>query len=45
VKHFWLCKECSGTYTLEYRQGLGVLISSRFHVSLDEHVPRLIAAA
>lgn len=45
MRHFWLCKECSETYTLEYRKGLGVLIHSRFKVSSDEHVPRLIAAA
>jgi hypothetical protein len=45
VKHFWLCKACSETYTLEYRKDLGVLIDRRFKVLSDKYVPRLIAAA
>jgi len=26
VEHFWLCERCSRIFTLEYRQGEGVLI-------------------
>jgi hypothetical protein len=26
VEHFWLCEKCSRTFTLEYKQGEGVLI-------------------
>ena len=45
LKHFWLCKACSETYTLEYLKGFGVLMGPRFKVLPNEHVPRLIAAA
>ena len=26
VEHFWLCERCSQIYTLEYKEGQGVLI-------------------
>ena len=26
LKHFWLCKHCTEIYTLEYQEGMGVLI-------------------
>jgi hypothetical protein len=26
LKHFWLCKQCTEIYTLEYQEGMGVLI-------------------
>ena len=26
VEHFWLCEKCSQIFTLEYKQGEGVLI-------------------
>jgi len=26
VEHFWLCEKCSQIYTLEYKEGQGVLI-------------------
>ena len=26
LKHFWLCKKCTGIYTLEYQGGMGLLI-------------------
>lgn len=29
VRHFWLCEECSQTYDLECRRGMGVIIRSR----------------
>lgn len=45
VQHFWLCNQCSETYTLEYREGRGVLMLRRFRVIPDEHKPYLITAA
>lgn len=30
VQHFWLCEKCSQEYTLEYKDGIGVLI--RLHL-------------
>jgi hypothetical protein len=29
VKHFWLCTRCCESYTIEYQQGLGVLLMQR----------------
>ena len=26
LKHFWLCKKCTEIYTLEYQEGMGLLI-------------------
>jgi hypothetical protein len=45
VRHFWLCRRCADTFTLSYREGLGVLISRRLDVLSDSHTPRRIAAA
>jgi len=45
VKHFWLCKACSETYTLEYRKDLCLLIDRRSKALSDEHLPRRIPAA
>lgn len=30
VKHFWLCKECAETYTVEYVKGSGMKMVPRF---------------
>jgi len=30
VQHFWLCEKCFREYTLEYKDGIGVLI--RLHL-------------
>jgi hypothetical protein len=29
VQHFWLCATCARAYTLEYRDGIGVLITNQ----------------
>ena len=29
VKHYWLCTRCCESYTIEYHQGLGVLLMQR----------------
>jgi len=29
VKHYWLCTRCCESYTIEYQQGLGVLLMER----------------
>jgi hypothetical protein len=44
VRHFWLCRDCVGTYTLERRGDSGVLIRHRFKLLLDVRVPRPIVA-
>ena len=29
VKHYWLCARCCETYSIEYQQGVGVLLMER----------------
>jgi hypothetical protein len=45
VQHFWLCGVCCGAYTLEYRDGCGVLIKDRPQTSDNLDTLRFIAAA
>ena len=46
VQHFWLCKLCSGLYTLECRRNVGVVIRSRRFAQLAKsEIFRRIAAA
>jgi hypothetical protein len=45
VQHFWLCGVCCGAYTLEYRDGYGVLIKDRPQTSDSLETLRFIAAA
>lgn len=45
VQHFWLCGVCCGDYTLEYRNGRGVLLLDRPDLSLKVNTLRFIAAA
>jgi hypothetical protein len=45
VQHFWLCGECCGEHTLEYRDGRGVLIKSGPETSRSTDTLRFIAAA
>src|ERR1017187_8015101 len=32
VKHFWLCTQCCGSFTIDYQQGLGVLLRLRLGI-------------
>ena len=45
VQHFWLCGDCCREFTLEYRDGAGVLIKNRPDVVCEARVSRFIAAA
>ena len=45
VQHHWLCDACSKTYTLDYREAIGVLLSLRFRAPHDGFIPLLIAEA
>ena len=45
VQHLWLCDSCSQTYTLDYSEAIGILLSLRFRTPDDGHVPLLIAEA
>ncbi len=45
VQHHWLCDACLKTYTLDYREAIGVLLSLRFRAPNDGFVPLLIAEA
>ena len=45
VQHFWLCGKCCRVYSLEYRDGLGVLIFGRPETSDNPETFRFIAAA
>jgi hypothetical protein len=45
VQHFWLCGVCCDIYTLEYRNGCGVLIKGRCDIPDNQGALRLIAAA
>jgi hypothetical protein len=52
LKHLWLCKQCAEMYTLEYREGRGLLISLaasrqpsvRWAVRRISKVPRRMAS-
>ena len=45
VQHFWLCDPCCQKFTLEYQDGIGVLIKNRPDVVCEAKSARLIAAA
>ena len=45
VQHFWLCDRCWREFTLEYRNGVGVLIKNRVDVACEVQTSRFIAAA
>jgi hypothetical protein len=45
VRHYWLCEECLGEYTLEDRQNLGIVITERFVEPQKARLSRQIAAA
>jgi len=45
VQHFWLCGQCCREFTLEYRDGSGVLIKNRPDVICEAESSRFIAAA
>lgn len=45
VQHLWLCDPCSKTYTLDYREAIGVLLSLRLRAPNDGYIPLLIAQA
>jgi hypothetical protein len=45
VQHHWLCDSCSATYTLDYREAIGILLSLRFRTPNDGYIPLLIAEA
>ena len=45
VQHFWLCSRCCQELTLEYRDGVGVLIRNRPDVVYEAEISRFIAVA
>jgi hypothetical protein len=45
VQHLWLCGVCCAAYTLEYRNGWGVLIKGRLETSSNPSMLRFIADA
>jgi hypothetical protein len=45
VQHHWLCDSCSETYTLDYREAIGILLSLRLRTPNDGYIPLLIAEA
>ena len=45
VQHFWLCGHCGLEFTLEYQDGVGVLIKNRPDVACEADISRFIAAA
>jgi hypothetical protein len=45
VQHHWLCDSCKKTYTLDYREAIGVLLSLRLRLADDGFIPLLIAQA
>jgi hypothetical protein len=45
VQHFWLCERCRETYTLQYEERRGVLISIRSGEIRPRGIARVIAAA
>jgi hypothetical protein len=44
VQHFWLCERCCRQFTLELRDGAGVLIKNRSDLDWPEEFSRVIAA-
>lgn len=44
VQHFWLCATCAHDYTLEYRDGIGVLIKVAFEDGPGAESEHLVAA-
>jgi hypothetical protein len=45
VQHFWLCGMCCRAYTLDYRDGCGVVIKHCFETSGSQDELRFVAAA
>ena len=45
VQHFWLCDRCGWVFTLEYQDGVGVLIKNRPDLACEVKISRFIAAA
>lgn len=45
VQHFWLCRRCSKTHTLEYRKESGVAVRLRLALHRQSLIPPLISAA
>ena len=45
VQHYWLCANCCEKFTLDYKDGVGVLIKHRFDTVCQCETSRLIAAA
>jgi len=45
VQHFWLCARCCEEFTLEYQDGVGVLIKTRPDILCEAETSRFIAAA
>lgn len=45
VQHFWLCGICRERFTLDYKDGMGVLIKNRPDTDYYCESSRLIAAA
>jgi len=37
VKHYWLCARCCENYTIEYQQGVGVLLMERMEIMAGAH--------
>jgi hypothetical protein len=44
VQHFWLCGVCCAVYTLEYRDGSGVIIKALTETSCKPESLQFIAA-
>lgn len=44
VQHFWLCSACCDAYTLEYREGWGVVIKGRSDIATTLRALRFIAS-
>jgi hypothetical protein len=44
VQHFWLCKDCAGSYSLEYIESQGVALRLRAELPRSNSL-RFIAAA
>jgi hypothetical protein len=45
VQHFWLCGICCHKYTLEYRDGIGVILILPFQEVPEKPANCLVAAA
>ena len=44
VQHFWLCGQCCRALTLEYQDGVGVLIKNRRDILCEAEISRFIGA-